>query len=76
MADSIVLSDTSILIDYFRKKDKTRTRLYELADFYEGFAISVITEFEIYSGAKSEQISFWKQFFAQDSRDSDRLSCC
>jgi len=61
MANTLVLLDTSILIDYFRKKDKAKTRLYELSDLYDGFVISAITEFEIYSGTKNEQLLFWKQ---------------
>lgn len=62
MAESLILLDTSIVIDYFRKKDKTKTRLYELTDHYEGFVISVITEFEIYVGAKADQLPFLERF--------------
>jgi len=54
MANTLVLLDTSILIDYFRKKDKAKTRLYELSDLYDGFVISAITEFEIYSGCEAK----------------------
>ena len=65
MAESLVLLDTSILIDYFRKKDKTKSRLYELTDYYDGFVISVITEFEIYVGAKDDQLPFWTRLLAE-----------
>ncbi|WP_199562721.1 type II toxin-antitoxin system VapC family toxin [Pedobacter chinensis] len=52
--------DTSILIDYFRKKDKSKTRLFALSKKFENLCISSITEFEIFTGAKSEQLDFWK----------------
>lgn len=67
MANQIVLADTSILIDFFRKTDKSKSILFKLID--EGFdtcisvifdtCISVITEYEIYSGANQTQLSFW-----------------
>lgn len=52
--------DTSILIDYFRKMDKSKTRLFDLSQKSENLCISSITEFEIYTGAKGEQADFWK----------------
>ena len=55
MANEVILLDTSILIDYFRKKDKINSLFLKLSDQYAEFRISVITEFEIYSGAKLEQ---------------------
>lgn len=60
MADQIIMVDTSILIDYFRKMDKSKTRLFDLSQKSENLCISSITEFEIYTGAKGEQIEFWK----------------
>ncbi|QXU42616.1 type II toxin-antitoxin system VapC family toxin [Pedobacter sp. D749] len=60
MADQIIMVDTSILIDYFRKKDKSKTRLFDLSQKSENLCISSITEFEIYTGAKGEQADFWK----------------
>jgi predicted nucleic acid-binding protein len=51
------------LIDFFRKTDKTDSAFYNLADKFEAFCISVITEYEIFIGATSlEQKEFWKQF--------------
>ncbi len=58
MANQITMVDTSILIDYFRKKDKSKTRLFALSQQYENLCISSITEFEIYMGAKGEQHIF------------------
>lgn len=64
MADQIIMVDTSILIDYFRKKDKSKTRLFALSEKFENLCISSITEFEIYTAAKVEQIDFWKTMLA------------
>lgn len=56
--------DTSILIDYFRKKDKSKTRLFDLSQTSDNLCISSITEFEIYTGAKGDQANFWKKMLA------------
>lgn len=65
MADQIIMVDTSILIDFFRKKDKSKTRLFTLSQKFESLCISSITEFEIYTGAKNEQLDFWKIMLAK-----------
>lgn len=65
MADKTILIDTSLFIDYFRKTDKTKTRLVQLSLQGEKFAISSITEYEIYCGATSAQIQFWQDLLAQ-----------
>lgn len=59
MADKIVLADTSILIDLFRKSDKSNSRFVQLAMQGFEFKISAITEYEVYSGATKAQLSFW-----------------
>lgn len=53
--------DTSLLIDYFRRTDKTKARLVQLSRHFEQLFISSITEFEIYSGATPAQLVFWEQ---------------
>ncbi|HZI68787.1 MAG: type II toxin-antitoxin system VapC family toxin [Ginsengibacter sp.] len=59
MANKIVLADTSILIDLFRKTEKANSRFVQLAlEGYE-FQISAITEYEVYSGATAAQLPFW-----------------
>ncbi|MDN3582601.1 type II toxin-antitoxin system VapC family toxin [Mucilaginibacter flavus] len=63
MADEIILLDTSILIEHFRKKDQTKTTLFELTKAGYRFAVSTITEYEIYAGAFDNQIEFWNLFF-------------
>jgi len=65
MANDIVLLDTSVLIDYFRKKDKSNTRLFQLADIFSVFCISSITEYEIYSGTTAEQSDFWNELLSR-----------
>jgi len=59
MADKIVLADTSILIDLFRKSDKTNSKFVQLALQGYQFQISAISEYEVYSGATISQLPFW-----------------
>jgi tRNA(fMet)-specific endonuclease VapC len=61
MADNIVLIDTSILIEYFRKSDKTNSKLVSLIRMGYKFHISSITEYEIYAGSNLNQQTFWEQ---------------
>jgi predicted nucleic acid-binding protein len=58
----IVCVDTNILIEYYRHKDKSQTRLYQLSHNYE-VAVPVLVEYEILRGEKSSSDSFWVQFF-------------
>ena len=54
MAAGNLLVDTSILIDYLRKKNKRKTEFYKIVGNYNLF-VSTITLFELYAGAKDEQ---------------------
>ncbi|MEO6850846.1 MAG: type II toxin-antitoxin system VapC family toxin [Mucilaginibacter sp.] len=63
MENEVILLDTSILIEYYRKKDKSKSTLFRLANTYSKFAVSAITHFEIYTGANHEQLIFWNDFF-------------
>ncbi|GHV72524.1 PIN domain nuclease [Bacteroidia bacterium] len=63
MEDTIICLDTSVLIDYYRKKDKSATLFYRLTDRYSVFAVSAITEYELYVGTSGEQQDFWNIFF-------------
>lgn len=65
MADKIVLVDTSILIDFFRKTDKTNSKLLSLVRQGYTYCISAVTEYEIYSGATSIQNNFWEDLLAK-----------
>ena len=62
MAGKIVVLDTSILIDFFRKTAKNKTELIKLVDEGYSYCISAITEYEIYVGATVAQHGYWKQF--------------
>lgn len=63
MGKNIVLLDTSILIDYYRKTDKNNTVWISLIRQDYSFAISVITKYEIYAGANPSQRLFWGSAF-------------
>ncbi len=55
----MILVDTSILIDYFRKQNKEKTILYQLFSENEDLAISVITKYELMLGSNPQQDFFW-----------------
>ena len=59
MADKLILVDTSVLIDYYRKTDKSNSVWVALIRQGYKFAISAITKYEIYSGATQDQLNFW-----------------
>lgn len=63
MANKLILLDTSILIDYYRKTNKEKTVLFELTNKGYLFSISTITKFEICTGANEKQMIFWNQLF-------------
>ena len=46
METKTVLLDSSIIIEYFRKKNKSKSILYKLSDKYH-FCMTTITVFEI-----------------------------
>ena len=60
MAEKLVLADTSILIEYFRKTNKDGSILMSLFDQGYDFAISAITHYEVYSGTTTIQLAFWQ----------------
>ncbi|MDQ1351457.1 MAG: hypothetical protein QG657_1759 [Acidobacteriota bacterium] len=62
MAKPIICLDTSVLIDYFRKENKSKTFFFKLAKNYR-FAISVLTKFEILVGSNEQQKEFWEELF-------------
>jgi predicted nucleic acid-binding protein len=49
-----LLIDTSIIIDHFRKKDKTNT---QLINFYQKYLLHIlsVTVFELYNGASTSE---------------------
>jgi tRNA(fMet)-specific endonuclease VapC len=65
MEREIVCLDTSILIDFFRKKIKETTAFYKLSERNYSFSITAITSFEIYRGVTSAQKLFWDSLFEE-----------
>lgn len=63
MADKLILVDTWILIDYYRKIEKENSVWITLVRQGYAFAISAVTKYEIYSGATSNQLIFWDSIF-------------
>lgn len=63
METELICIDTSILIDFYRKKDKAKSFFYELTKAYHLFAISVITEYEILIGNEAAKDNFWELFW-------------
>ena len=61
MEKKIVLVDTSILIDFFRKTDKRNSVLMSFVKNDFELCISSITGYEIYIGANENQIEYWDQ---------------
>lgn len=55
----MILVDTSILIDYYRKTDKENAVWIKLIREQYSFAISAVTKYEIYAGAAPAQMDFW-----------------
>ena len=63
MEAEIILLDTSMLIDFYRKKDKRKTKFWSLSNEHIVFSVSAITHFEIYASLKGEQKTFWDNLF-------------
>jgi predicted nucleic acid-binding protein len=62
MRQKVVCLDTSVLIEYYRKKEKPKTLLHSLNVNYQ-FAASTVTEYEIYAGSTEVQELFWYNLF-------------
>lgn len=69
------MTDTSILIDYYRKTDKEKSVWIALIRQGYSFVISAVTKYEIYSGATQSQLLFWDSIFQQLSVISFDESC-
>jgi len=54
--------DSCLLIEYFRARDKSATRLAHLIREGRRMALSVVVLFEILAGANSDQQFFWEEF--------------
>ncbi len=65
MEAKLILLDTSILIDFFRKTDNRNSILFSLAKEGYNFAVSAITTYEIYCGVNAMQLEYWKSFLSK-----------
>ena len=59
----MILLDTSVLIDVFRRKVKENSLYYQLLNDYQEFAVSTITRFEVFVGQHDNQNEFWNKFY-------------
>jgi len=57
--------DTSVFIDFLRKKDKTNTILYSISDFVP-LAISSVTLYELLMGATDDKKEYDIQLLTED----------
>jgi tRNA(fMet)-specific endonuclease VapC len=61
----MLLLDTSILLDLFRKSKKENSAFYKLyLSQNKSFCISVITKYEIEVGSKPEDSKFWESLYS------------
>lgn len=56
----MILLDSSILIELFRKKDKEKSLFYSLSKTYKGLFISTITYYEIGIGNRKSHNDYWE----------------
>ena len=56
----MILLDSSILIELFRKQDKAKTLFYKLSQTSEELCISSITNYEIGIGNRKSHIEYWE----------------
>jgi tRNA(fMet)-specific endonuclease VapC len=56
----MILLDSSILIELFRKKDKSKTLFYKLAQTNDDLCISSITHYEIGIGNRKLHTEYWE----------------
>lgn len=80
MAAENVLIDTSVIIDFLRKKDKRKTLLWKIKTDNNCY-LSVITLFELYAGATTDikrsdvdKISAWIQLIDLDATIASRAA--
>jgi tRNA(fMet)-specific endonuclease VapC len=57
----MILLDSSILIELFRKKDKSKTSFYSLSKSYSDYCISSVTYYEIGIGNRKRHNDFWQE---------------
>lgn len=65
MADKKLMIDSTVLIDFFRKTDKSKARLTHLFNEYDLLFISAVTEFEVLSGVSALHMPVWNGITAR-----------
>ncbi len=55
----MILLDSSVLIELFRKKDKEKTLFHNLSQSHKNLSISTITFYEIGIGNRKSHLEFW-----------------
>ena len=65
MADKILMVDTSLLLDHFRKTKREASRLYKRIDQFDQIAVSAVTEYEVLVGATPAQSAFWAELLSE-----------
>jgi len=56
----MILLDSSVLIELFRKKDKKSTLFYRISQSYSDLSISSITYYEVRTGNRKSHFEYWK----------------
>ena len=59
-----VMLDASVLIEYFRKKDKESTFYAQIVREYDIQSISVVAKLEVLYGARAEFVEYWNAMFS------------
>ncbi len=63
----MILLDSSVLIELFRSKLKTKTLFYKLAQSQSNFSISSITYYEVGIGNRKSHFEYWENLTKQIS---------
>lgn len=61
--EGLIVLDSSVLSELFRKKDKSKTFFYSLAKEFTGYAVPVTSHYEILVGSTDKQMQFWNNLF-------------
>ena len=59
----MILLDSSVLIELFRKQNKKKTLFYRLAENETDFSISSVTHYEFGIGDKSSEDKYWNELY-------------
>ena len=61
----MILLDSSVLIELFRKQIKEKTLFYKISQTYDNFYISAITYYEIGIGNRKAHVEYWDTLLRQ-----------